>query len=71
MLVQRENLALLDNAAIDWCDSCAAADHPMIDHIWRERRPIGRLSIAIGCKLRRALFALLVKAELRRSPSGV
>ena len=71
VLVQRENLALLDNPEIDWCDSCAAADHPMIDHIWRERRPIGRLSIAIGGKLRRALFALLVKAELRRSPSGV
>ncbi|MDL2352944.1 MAG: GNAT family N-acetyltransferase [Pseudomonadota bacterium] len=71
VLVQRENLALLNNPAVDWCDSCAAADHPMIDHIWRERRPIGRMSIAIGGKLRRALFARLVRAELGRNPAGV
>jgi CelD/BcsL family acetyltransferase involved in cellulose biosynthesis len=71
VLVQRENLALLDNPAIDWCDSCAAADHPMIDHIWRERRAIGRLSIAIGGKLRRMAFAQLVRAEMRRKPTGI
>ena len=70
VLVQRENLALLGTKGIAWCDSCAAADHPMIDHIWRERRPIGRLSIAIGGGLRRWLFARLVAAELRRNPSG-
>ena len=71
VLVQRENLALLDRRGIAWCDSCAAADHPMIDHIWRERRPVGRLSIAIGGSLRRALFARLVRAELGRNPSGI
>jgi len=71
VLVQRENLALLAADGIDWCDSCAAADHPMIDHIWRERRPIGRMSIAIGGKLRRALFARLVRAELGRNPAGL
>ena len=71
VLVQRENLALLSAEEIAWCDSCAAADHPMIDHIWRERRPIGRLSIAIGGGLRRALFAQLVRAELRRTPAGL
>ena len=71
VLVQRENLALLGQPEIAWCDSCAAADHPMIDHIWRERRPIGRLSIAIGGGLRRALFAQLARAELRRNPAGL
>ena len=71
VLVQRENLALLSAAGIDWCDSCAAADHPMIDHIWRERRPIGRLSIAIGGGLRRTLFTRLLRAELRRNPAGL
>lgn len=71
VLVQRENLALLAQPGIDWCDSCAAADHPMIDHIWRERRPIGHMSIAIGGKLRRALFARLVQAELGRNPAGL
>ncbi len=71
VLVQRENLSLLDRPGIDWVDSCAAADHPMIDHIWRERRPVGRLSVAIGGKLRRALFARIVRAELGRNPSGI
>ena len=70
VLIQQENLALLDRADIAWCDSCAAADHPMIDHIWRERRSIGRVSIAIGGTLRRALFGGLVRAELRRSPAA-
>ena len=71
VLVQRENLALLAAEGIAWCDSCAAADHPMIDHIWRERRSIGRLSIAVGGAMRRTLFTGLVRAELRRKPTGL
>ncbi len=66
VLLQRENLALLDRPDIDWCDSCAAADHPMIDHIWRERRAIGHVSIAIGGGVRRALFRQLARVEMRR-----
>ena len=71
VLLQRENLEVLRNHDIAWVDSCAAADHPMIDHIWRERRAVGRLSIAIGGKLRRAAFARLVRAELGRNPAGL
>ncbi len=71
VLLQRENLEVLSDPHVAWCDSCAAADHPMIDHIWRERRAVGRLSIAIGGKLRRALFARLVRAELGRNPAGI
>ncbi len=71
VLLQRENLALLDDPAIAWCDSCAASDHPMIDHFWRERRAIGRVSVAIGGPLRRALFRGLLRAELGRNPAGV
>lgn len=71
VLLQRENLAMLDHPLVRWTDSCAAADHPMIDHIWRERRAIGRLSIAIGGKLRRAAFRQLLKAELGRNPNGI
>jgi CelD/BcsL family acetyltransferase involved in cellulose biosynthesis len=71
VLVQRENLDLLEHAEVRWCDSCASADHPMIDHIWRERRPVGRLSIAIGGKLRRAVFARLLRTELGRNPAGI
>ena len=71
VLLQCENLLLLDQADIAWTDSCASADHPMIDHIWRERRAIGRLSIAIGGKLRRAAFNRLLKLELGRNPTGL
>lgn len=71
VLLQRENLAMLDHPAVRWTDSCAAADHPMIDHIWRERRAIGRISIAIGGPLRRLAFRLIAKAELGRNPAGL
>lgn len=66
VLLQLENLALLDRSDIAWCDSCAAADHPMIDHIWRERRAIGRLSVEIGGPLRRAMFRQVAKVEVGR-----
>jgi CelD/BcsL family acetyltransferase involved in cellulose biosynthesis len=67
VLLQRENLAMLAREDIAATDSCAAADHPMIDHIWRERRPIGRLSIGIGGTARQLLFRQLSRAELARS----
>jgi len=69
VLLQRENLAVLERPEIAWTDSCAASDHPMIDHLWRERRHVGRLSVAIGGRARRAAFRLLARAETgRRSP---
>ena len=71
VLLQQENLQVLRRTNIAWTDSCAAAGHPMIDHIWRERRAVGRISIAIGGPLRRALFARLLRAELGRSPTGI
>jgi CelD/BcsL family acetyltransferase involved in cellulose biosynthesis len=39
---------LLDDAAVTRADSCATADHPMIDHIWRERLPLADLLILTG-----------------------
>ncbi|TMM49112.1 GNAT family N-acetyltransferase [Qipengyuania marisflavi] len=66
MLLQVENLALLDDPRIAWCDSCAAADHPMIERIWRDRREMVGLSIAIGGKLRRRLGASLAAIEAHR-----
>jgi len=71
VLLQRENLALLNRQDITWCDSCAAPDHPMIDSLWTERRPIGRISIAIGGKPRRTAFKLLLALELGRNPTGL
>lgn len=69
VLLQRENLAVLERRDIAWSDSCASADHPMIDHLWRERRAIGRVSIAIGGLLRRTVFNRFVRAEVARSPA--
>ncbi len=75
VLLQIHNLALLERDGIEWCDSCAAQDHPMIDSIWSGRRAIGRYSVAIGGPVRRAGFALLLAAEkakgrLRQINSG-
>lgn len=67
VLLQCENLMVLSRNEVAWADSCASAGHPMIDHIWRERREVGHVSLAIGGPLRRTLFSGLVRAELRRS----
>ncbi|MCL4671431.1 MAG: GNAT family N-acetyltransferase, partial [Sphingomonadaceae bacterium] len=63
VLLQRENLALLARDDIAWADSCAAADHPMIERIWRDKRTMLRLSIAIGGAPRRALATRIFRAE--------
>ena len=63
VLLQIQNLALLELDGIDWCDSCAAQDHPMIDSLWSGRRAIGRYSVAIGGKAKRTAFAALLAAE--------
>lgn len=71
VLLQRENLALLEREGIEWCDSCAAPDHPMIDALWTQRRAVGRVSVAIGGAARRGAFERLVGLELARNPAGV
>ena len=71
VLLQCENLAMLEEPGIDWTDSCAAADHLMIDHLWRERRRIARHSIAVGGSARQRLFGLLVKHETGHAPRGI
>ncbi|MCB2080758.1 MAG: GNAT family N-acetyltransferase [Novosphingobium sp.] len=70
VLLQRENLNILNREDIGWTDSCASADHPMIDHIWRERRAIGRISVAIGGTVRRAVFRQIARAETARMTAG-
>jgi CelD/BcsL family acetyltransferase involved in cellulose biosynthesis len=46
-------------------DSCAVADHPMIDPIWRERLVVGDLLVAVKPQSRFA-FALACRAETAR-----
>ncbi len=69
VLLQIENLAQLDRPDTDYCDSCAAEGHPMIDSLWTGRRAMGRYSVAIGGSGRRAIFGALLSAELARGAS--
>jgi hypothetical protein len=47
-------------------DSCASADHPMIDHVWRERLALSDRLIALRPSA--VPFALACRIEaLRRS----
>jgi CelD/BcsL family acetyltransferase involved in cellulose biosynthesis len=54
---------LLDDAGLASADSCASADHPMIDHIWRERLPLCDLLIALRPQ---ASFSLARRLERLR-----
>jgi hypothetical protein len=71
VLLQRDNLELLVRPGIEWVDSCAAQDHPMIDHFWRERRTVARHSIAIGGPARRMLFRAIAARETGVIAKGI
>lgn len=66
ILLEREYLGVLRRFGIRWSDSCAAADHSVMNRLWRERRPFGRVSIAIGGPLRRAVFSQMLRKETAR-----
>jgi CelD/BcsL family acetyltransferase involved in cellulose biosynthesis len=55
---------LLDMPDVIHADSCATADHPMIDHLWRERLALGDRLIAV--KPSRYPFALVCGVEALR-----
>lgn len=63
VLLQQDNLDLLDDPAIAWVDSCAAPGHPMIDSVWRERRALVWINVALAAPADRLRFALLTRAE--------
>ena len=63
VLLQQANLDLLNDARIDWVDSCAAPDHPMIDSVWRERRALVWVNVPLSAASDRLRFAMLAKAE--------
>ena len=55
---------LLEDTRVMRADSCATADHPMIDHIWRERLPLCNRLVGIR---RQAPFAIVRRLESLRS----
>lgn len=58
VLIQLDNLQLMERADLEWMDSCAAPDHPMIDSLWGERRAIVRVSLKLRGLRRGAIFGL-------------
>jgi CelD/BcsL family acetyltransferase involved in cellulose biosynthesis len=54
---------LLADEAVAFADSCATPDHPMIDHLWRERLAMADLMIALQPGAR---FALTCRLEAAR-----
>ncbi|WP_420144812.1 GNAT family N-acetyltransferase [Sphingobium sp.] len=70
VLIEIANLhAVQGDPGIGWMDSCAAADHPMIDSLWAQRRTIVQYRIALHgggmARMRRnAAFALAGGAEM-------
>lgn len=56
---------LLEDATVARADSCATPDHPMIDHIWRERLVLADRLIRIGPD-KAATFALACALEASR-----
>jgi hypothetical protein len=71
ILLEREYLTAPHRFGVDWCDSCAAAGHSVMDWIWDERRPVGRVSIAIGGTLRRTVFSQLLRKETAGRNGGI
>jgi hypothetical protein len=57
--------ALLDDPTIARADSCATADHPMIDHVWRERLALADRLLCVS-QARSFNFALVCAFETSR-----
>jgi hypothetical protein len=67
--------SLLADETLARVDSCATADHPMIDHLWRERLALADrliavratpLAFALACRLEQVRRAALSGAKMLR-----
>ncbi|HEX7776157.1 MAG TPA: GNAT family N-acetyltransferase [Parvibaculum sp.] len=61
-LMMRVIGAFHDDPRISWVDSCAIPNHPMIDHIWAERRAIREVNAATSHRLSAHLVAYSARA---------
>ncbi len=49
VMIELENLMhVLADPAVDWMDSCAVENHPMIDSLWAERRRMVQVSVPLS-----------------------
>ena len=64
VLIELDNLArVLSDPALDWMDSCAVENHPMIDRLWMERRRIIQVSVPLAGTSRRLTYKAARAAE--------
>ncbi len=56
VLIKIENLKILNCNDVEWTDSCAVEDHPMINRLWAERRTIVRVTVPLSGVKRKAAF---------------
>jgi CelD/BcsL family acetyltransferase involved in cellulose biosynthesis len=63
VLIQIDNLAILSRDDIDWMDSCAVADHSMINSFWGERRRLVRVTVPLAGPWRQLVFRIFRTAE--------
>lgn len=74
VLLQHYNLDLRSRAGLDWIDSCARPDHPMIDALWTERRALAWYAVSLSDGVHRWAFDAVhalkaVKRRLRGLPA--
>jgi hypothetical protein len=58
---------LLNDKGVATVDSCAIANHPMIDHLWRGRLRIADVMLAVAPNRPLAFGGLLHREKFRRS----
>ncbi len=61
---------LLEDPTIERTDSCATADHPMIDHLWRERLAMGDRLVAVQPQARFRLAKSLERLRCAAIAAG-
>lgn len=58
VMMELENVRqIAETGSVEWMDSCADPGHPMIDHLWPERRGIESLLLACGTRRGRWMLA--------------
>ena len=64
VLIELENLGVvLGDPELDWMDSCAIENHPMINSLWAQRRAIVQLSVPLAGARRVATYWLCRATE--------
>lgn len=64
IMIELENLPrVLADPELDWMDSCAVENHPMINSLWGERRAIIQISLPLAGARRSAIYHACRAAE--------